>query len=191
MIHTAGPFHFRDARVLKTCIEMGVNYLDVSDHRSFTLKALEYQDLAWAAGVTAVVNTGIFPGISNSMVRQDVETLDRVDRIHLSYVVAGSGGAGKTVMRTTLLGLQHPFPVWLDGQWQTIHPYSDRETVCFPAPYGPVNVYWFDMPEAFTLPKAFQARTVITKFGSVPDFYNQITWAIAHGLPETWLQHPG
>ena len=36
VIHTAGPFHHRDASVLKTCIDEGVNYLDVSDSRSFT-----------------------------------------------------------------------------------------------------------------------------------------------------------
>ncbi|TAE93933.1 MAG: NAD-dependent epimerase/dehydratase family protein, partial [Oscillatoriales cyanobacterium] len=40
VIHTAGPFHYRDASVLKTCIEAGVNYTDVSDSRSFTRRAL-------------------------------------------------------------------------------------------------------------------------------------------------------
>jgi len=29
VIHCAGPFHYRDTRVLKTCIEQGANYLDV------------------------------------------------------------------------------------------------------------------------------------------------------------------
>lgn len=76
VVHCAGPFHYRDASVLQLCIAQGVNYVDVSDHPSFTRKALEYRAEATAAGVTAVVNTGIFPGISNSMVRQGVEQLD-------------------------------------------------------------------------------------------------------------------
>lgn len=180
VIHCAGPFHFRDARVLKTCIDQGVNYVDVSDHPSFTRKAMEYSAAAAAAGVTAIVNTGIFPGISNSMVRQDVEQLDVAEKIHLSYVVAGSGGAGITVMRTTFLGLQKPFQAWINGAWQTIKPYSDRETIEFPAPYGRTGVYWFDMPETFTLPNTFPVKTVITKFGTVPDFYNFLTWTVAH-----------
>jgi len=179
VIHCAGPFHYRDAIVLQTCIEHGVNYLDVSDHPSFTRKAMEFAPAAAAAGVTAIVNTGIFPGISNSMVRRDVEHLDSVDRIHLSYVVSGSGGAGITVMRTTFLGLQKPFSAWIDGKWETVKPYSDRETVEFPAPYGKTGVYWFDMPETFTLPNTFEAKTVITKFGTVPDFYNYLTWSVA------------
>ncbi|MBD2775332.1 saccharopine dehydrogenase family protein [Iningainema tapete] len=187
VVHCAGPFHYRDANVLKTCIEQGVHYLDVSDHRSFTSKALKYHDAAVAAGVTAVVNTGIFPGISNSMVRQGVEEFDVPEKIHLSYLVSGSGGAGVTVMRTTFLGLQHRFESWIDGQWQQVKPYTEREAVDFPSPYGRSGVYWFDMPETFTLPDAFpQVKTVITKFGSVPDFYNHMTWIAANIFPK-WL----
>ena len=188
VIHCAGPFHYRDASVLETCIELGANYLDVSDHRSFTRKALDYQSAAEVAGVTAVVNTGVFPGISNSMVRQGVEQLDVPESIHLSYLVSGSGGAGVTVMRTTFLGLQKPFIAWIDGKWQEVKPYSDRETVQFPQPYGKSHVYWFDMPEAFTLPEAFPVKTVITKFGSIPDFYNHLTWIAAHWFPKPLMQ---
>lgn len=188
VIHCAGPFHDRDARVLKHCIDLRVNYVDVSDHRSFTLKAQAYSQQAIAAGVTAVINTGIFPGLSNSMVRQDVEALDHAEHIHLSYVVAGTGGAGITIMRTTFLGLLQSFEGWIEGKWQLVQAYSDRETIHFPAPYGRVNVFWFDVPEALTLAQAFPVNTVVTKFGSVPEIYNGLTWAIAHWLPKRWLQ---
>lgn len=189
VIHCAGPFHDRDARILQACIQHRVNYLDVSDHPSFTQKALKYQDQAQAAGVTAIINTGVFPGISNSMVRQDVEALEQADTIHLSYVVAGTGGAGITIMRTTFLGLLEPFAGWLQGQWQSIQPYSERETITFPAPYGRVNVFWFDVPERLTLPQTFPVQSVITKFGSVPEIYNGITWALAHWMPKSWLKN--
>jgi saccharopine dehydrogenase-like NADP-dependent oxidoreductase len=190
VIHCAGPFVYRDGSVLKACIEQGVDYLDVSDNRSFTRIALSHHQAAEAAGVTAIINTGIFPGVSNSMVRHDVEQLDEVEKIHLSYVVSGSGGAGITVMRTTFLGLQQPFDAWLDNQWQKVKPYSQRETVKFPPPYDKAGVYWFDMPEAFTLVDSFPVKTVVTKFGSVPDFYNHLTWIAAHIFPPSWIKNP-
>lgn len=191
VVHCAGPFHYRDASVLKTCIEAGVNYTDVSDSRSFTRRALECREAAKNAGVTAIINTGIFPGVSNSMVRRDVEQLDEADRIHLSYVVGGSGGAGVTVMRTTFLGLQTPFEVWQDGKWQQVKPYSDREIIEFPEPYGKTGVYWFDMPESITLPESFPVKTVITKFGTCPDLYNHLTWFVAKYWPASWLKNNG
>jgi saccharopine dehydrogenase-like NADP-dependent oxidoreductase len=190
VIHCAGPFRDRDVQVLQICIQHQVNYLDVSDHPAFSERALQYQEQARAAGITAIINTGVFPGISNSMVRQDVEALDQADTIHLSYVVAGTGGAGITIMRTTFLGLIEPFLGWLEGQWQLIQPYSGRQTIDFPPPYGRVNVFWFDVPERLTLPQSFPVRSVITKFGSVPEIYNGITWILAHWIPKSWLQKP-
>lgn len=189
VVHCAGPFHFRDTQVLASCIELGVNYVDVSDHRSYTAKALQLYDAAQSADITAVVNTGIFPGISNSMVRQCVEELDSAETIHLSYVVAGSGGAGITVMRTTFLGLQNPFSALINGEWQQVKPYTEREMIEFPQPYGCSGVYWYDMPETFTLAHAFPSvKNVVTKFGSVPDFYNHLTWIAAHIFPKSWIK---
>lgn len=190
VIHCAGPFLYRDASVLKICIEMGVNYLDVSDNRAFIHKAFADREAATAAGVTAIINTGVFPGISNSLVRQAIEHLDQPETIHLSYGVAGSGGAGVTVMRTTFLGLLDPFEVWIDNQWRQVKPYSDRETIHFPQPYGKVGVYWFDIPETVTLVKSFPVKTVITKFGSIPDIYNHLTWLTARLFPADWLRKP-
>lgn len=183
VIHCAGPFHHRNAIVLKACIDLGVNYLDVSDHPSFTCKAIALRAKAEAAGITAIVNTGVFPGISNSMVRRDIEQLDVAQKVHLSYVVGGSGGAGLTVMRSTFLGLQRPFEAQINGKRQKVQPYSDREVIDFPH-YGKVGVYWFDMPESFTIADTFPVETAITKFGSVPRFYNYLTWSVAR------LWHP-
>ncbi len=190
VIHCAGPFHHRDGRVLETCIDLGVDYLDVSDHRSFYQKAVRHRERAIAKGVTAILNTGIFPGISNSMVKQGVEQFDKPDKIHLSYVVAGSGGAGLTVMRTTFLGLKNKFSAWINGKWQNISPYSQREVIEFPAPYGKTGVYWFDVPETYTFADSFPVDTVITKFGSIPDWYNHLTWITAHVFPDAWVTTP-
>lgn len=190
VIHCAGPFHHRDGKVLKTCIDQGVNYVDVSDHRSFYERVIQYQDKAIAKGVTAILNTGIFPGISNSMVKQGVEKFDQPEKIHLSYVVAGSGGAGLTVMRTTFLGLKNKFSAWINGKWQDTLPYTEREIIEFPSPYGKTGVYWFDVPETYTFADSFPVDTVVTKFGSIPDWYNHLTWITAHIFPEAWVSTP-
>jgi hypothetical protein len=47
------------------------------------------------------------------------------------------------------------------------------------------------MPEAFTLPESLRVKTVITKFGTIPDFYNFSTWAVARWWPPFVLTNPG
>ena len=190
IVHCAGPFHYRDGRVLESCIDQGIDYLDVSDHRSFYQGVIKHQERAIENKVTAILNTGIFPGISNSMVKQGVEQFDQPQKIHLSYVVAGSGGAGLTVMRTTFLGLKNKFSAWIDGKWQDKSPYTEREIIEFPQPYGKTGVYWFDVPETYTFTNSFPVDTVVTKFGSIPDWYNHLTWITAHIFPDAWVSSP-
>lgn len=188
IIHCAGPFRSRDHHVLTSCIAQGKPYLDVADSPDYVNKALRYQEQAEAAGVTVIVATGIFPGISGSMMRQGIEQLDSAEKAHLSYLVAGSGGAGLTVMRTTFIELQTPFMSKVNGRWKAIAPYSEREVLDFPR-FGKGGVYWFNTIEALTVPDAFPSlKTVVTKFGSVPDYYNRLTWLMAR-LPNGILKN--
>lgn len=186
VIHCAGPFRYRDDHVLRSCIAAGVDYLDIADNPDYVTQAQTLGAAAQAAGVTAIYSTGVFPGLSNLMARQGAETLDQVEHIQLSYVVDGSGGAGVTVLRTTFLELQQPINAWINGQRQPVAPYSQRQGVEFPPPYGPCAVYWFNTVEALTLPQSLSAQTVVTKFGSRPDLYNHLTWLMAR-LPQAWL----
>lgn len=86
-------------------------------------------------------------------------------------------------MRSTFLGLQRPFEAQINSKRQKVRPYSVREIIDFPH-YGKVGMYWFDMPESFTIADTFPVETVVTKFGSVPRFYNYLTWSVAR------LWHP-
>lgn len=188
VIHCAGPFALRDQAVLKMCIAEKVDYLDVSDDRRFTIAALSLSEEAKQSGITAIINTGVFPGISNSLVRESVEHFEEIESIRLRYLVEGSGGAGLTVMRTTFLGLHHPFKVWQQGRWQIVQPYSEPEIAQFGR--RKTNVYWFDVPETYTLATSFSANTVTTKFGVLPEIYNQLTWLTARWFPKSWLTNP-
>jgi len=188
IIHCAGPFRSRNHHVLTSCIAQGKPYIDVADSPDYVNQALKYREDAKAAGVTAIISTGIFPGISGSMVRQGVEALDKAENVHLSYLVAGSGGAGVTVMRTTFIELQTPFMSKINSRWKAIEPYSQREVLDFPR-YGKGGVYWFNTVEALTVADTFpQLKTIVTKFGSVPDYYNRMTWLMAR-LPKRILNN--
>ncbi|MGB3786709.1 MAG: saccharopine dehydrogenase, partial [Phormidesmis sp.] len=76
----------------------------------------------------------------------------------------------------------------VNGRWQAIAPYSEREVLDFPR-YGKGGVYWFNTVEALTVADTFpELKTIVTKFGSVPDYYNRLTWLMAR-LPSGILKN--
>ena len=62
VIHCAGPFRSRNHHVLQSCIAQKTPYIDVADSPDYVNQALSYRAAAQAAGVTAVISTGIFSG---------------------------------------------------------------------------------------------------------------------------------
>ncbi|MGB7087073.1 MAG: saccharopine dehydrogenase, partial [Phormidesmis sp.] len=48
----------------------------------------------------------------------------------------------------------------------------------------------FNTVEALTVADTFPTvKTIVTKFGSVPDYYNRLTWLMAR-MPRAWLRNP-
>ncbi|MEO0410138.1 MAG: saccharopine dehydrogenase, partial [Cyanobacteria bacterium P01_A01_bin.135] len=76
------------------------------------------------------------------------------------------------------------------SQWQGKWPYRDRQVIDFPDPFGAVGVYWYEVPETYTLVDSFPVQTVVTKFGSAPDLYNRLTSLVAHWCPKPLLKQP-
>jgi len=117
----------------------------------------------------AIINTGIFPAFPNSM-RLLQGLSSSMSQTH-SFELFGVGVRWRwhvTVMRTTFLGLlQRPLKPG-SGQWQEIK-HSEREVWNFSPMVEPLSTGLI-CEATTTLPDTFPVKTVITKFGSVPDF---------------------
>jgi hypothetical protein len=122
VIHAAGPFQRRPrCDVLEAAIAAGVPYLDVCDDTDYSQRAKALSAKAAAAGLPAITSAGIYPGVSNVMAAHLIAigrkeyTADwqyasspgeagvQPKRLLFSYYTAGTGGAGPTILETTLL----------------------------------------------------------------------------------------
>ena len=127
VVHCAGPFQRRqDCAVLEAAIVARVPYLDVCDDTTYSQRAKALHARAQAAGVPAITTAGIYPGVSNVMAAHMVSIGGREyapdwsyaaadapggvgpggsppRRVLYSYFTAGSGGAGPTILETTML----------------------------------------------------------------------------------------
>ncbi len=180
VLQCVGPFRARPASLMLACIVAGVNYVDVCDDQRATAERLAFDATARAAGVTALIDTGTFPGIDNVLVAHALARHPQAHTVHLHFLCEGSGGGGFGVLQTMFIAVSRPYAELHGGAWQSRPSYGGRHVVDFAPPVGRRPVYGFEVPEIWSLAESFpQLQTVTSSFGTVPDLWNWSTWALA------------
>jgi len=132
------------------------NYIDLAldDYSSF-LKQLEFHDKWKAAGLTALLNAGSAPGITNVLAAQAADRLDRVDAIRIRIF--------DSVESKEIVSTWSPEVMWDDmatepvvyenGDFKRVPLFSGEEIYNFPDPIGPQTVVAHVHEEPVTLPR--------------------------------------
>jgi len=135
LIHTAGPYADRSPTVLDACIDWKIPvYVDVSDPLDFLDASKERHGKAVAAGTTAVLAAGAFPGLSNLLALEAAEgagasqlsddrdessptsTSTKVRDVRFNYFTKGLGGSGTINLYITNLGFGDPIVAHEQGK---------------------------------------------------------------------------
>lgn len=105
------------------------------------------------AGLTALINTGLSPGITNVLAAYAADRLDRVDEIRIRF-------GDKTLKESKEYismwcpevdwALEEPV-VFENGKFRKVPLFSGEEVYTFPDPVGPQTVFWYEHEEVVTL----------------------------------------
>jgi lysine 6-dehydrogenase len=79
---SAVPYHFNYG-VARAAVQAGANFCDLGGNTGVVLKELSLHKQAKAKGVTVVPDTGLMPGMGNTLAAYFINKLDKVDEIHL------------------------------------------------------------------------------------------------------------
>jgi len=191
VVHTAGPFQgVRSASLLEGAIAAGVPYVDVCDDTDLCRIAKELEPQCQAAGVTALVSTGIWPGVSALMVAEAARRLGQAERVEMSFYTAGTGGAGPTIVSATFLLLAEPPLVYEAGKEVRAEPWGERRLADFGPGVGEQFVHLLDEPECYTCQRALGIPNIRSSFGTAPDIWNWL-FAAVKLLPADILRNRG
>ncbi len=188
VINTAGPFQMAEPRVLDAAIEAGVHYADVADDIGFSKRAKQRHAQALEKGIAAITTGGVFPGLSNVMAGEMIERGGGAKRVDFRYHVAGTGGAGPTVMSTTFLICSEPAIEYVNSKAVLRRAFSSRKIGHFLSPVGDKACYFFELPEVTSIFETYQVPNVAARFGTSPDFWNLATSATALLAPRGFLR---
>jgi saccharopine dehydrogenase-like NADP-dependent oxidoreductase len=190
VVNTVGPFFRFGATVLLAAIDAGCDYIDICDDPQPTLEMLELDDLAKAAGITALVGMGASPGVSNLLAVVAARELDAVDSIYTCWNVAAaqpdSNHAGSTSAALVhgIRQISGEIPVIHGGQLVR-RPALERLSIDYPG-IGPRNGRSFGHPEAVTLSRAFpelrECQNVVFGDRATLAMLSALRWSIGHRL---------
>ncbi len=193
VLNTVGPFYRFGVPILEAAIEAGCDYLDICDDWEPTLKMLEVDDRAQAAGITAIIGMGVSPGVTNLLAAKAVGELDSADDVITGWnlesmedeEIAGDEG-GNAAIEHWIHQCTGDIRIHRDGAPVDVKPLQ-RLDIDYPA-LGKIETWTVGHPEAVTLPLTFQelkgSRNVMILPRSVLYVLRAVTGAVDRG----WIE---
>ncbi len=174
--------------IMDAVLKGGANYQDLASGPTDTSmdkfvskqiqRSKEYED----ASLTALINTGSSPGVTNVLARHAADKLDQVDAIKIRYT---------GIMETKeFISIWSPETAWADmaeepflfenGKLKRVPPFSGEEVYVFPEPFGSQTVVHHHHEEVVTLPRFIgkSLKYVDFKFGDADIFIAKAIWEI-------------
>jgi len=155
--------------IMEAALNVGALYQDLA---SYPTEQLALNDRWKEAGLTALIDTGVSPGVTNVLAAQVADKLDRVKeiRVRLWGGVESKEPTSFWSPETAWTDMAEKPIVYENGEYKKVPPFSGEEVYNFPD-VGPQTVFWHSHEEPETLPRFIGkgVKYVDFKMGG-PDF---------------------
>jgi len=177
VVNTAGPFYKTAIAVAKAAVEAKVNYIDICDDYEavpILFSSPDIDEAAKKAGITVLTGMGSDPGTNNVLVKWYANQLDRVDEIHLFWVVSIAELAG-AAWDHSLHMVTGRIPQYLDGKLEYVEGGTGEETAQFLEPLGTCVVRYVGHPQPITIPRYIEGvKKVVIKGALIPLWVDEL-----------------
>jgi lysine 6-dehydrogenase len=177
VVNTAGPFYKTAIAVARAAVEAKVNYIDICDDYEavpILFSSPDIDEAAKKAGITVLTGMGSDPGTNNVLVKWYASQLDRVDEIHLFWVVSIAELAG-AAWDHSLHMVTGSIPQYLDGKLEYVEGGTGEETAQFLDPLGTCVVRYVGHPQPITIPRYIEGvKKVVIKGALIPLWVDEL-----------------
>lgn len=177
VINCAGPFYKTAVAVARAAVEAKVNYIDICDDYEavpILFSSADIDKAAKEAGITVLTGMGSDPGTNNVLVKWYANQMDRVDEIHLFWVVSIAELAG-AAWDHSLHMVTGKIPQYLDGKLEYVEGGTGEETAEFLPPLGTCVVRYVGHPQPITIPRYIDGvKKVVIKGALIPSWVDEL-----------------
>jgi len=189
VLNCTGPFYKFVPIILKTIIDVGINYVDICDDVDVTIDILKLDDQAKKANISALIGMGSSPGVTNVLAKLAADQLlDEIESVDFFHAHGGEPIEGSGVIAHRIHAMTIDIPMFLDGELKTVKFFEEdgialQEDVDFYM-IGTHRVYPYPHPEQITVPKYIKGLKRVTNKGTVlPEkYFNLIKEIVRLGI---------
>lgn len=157
--------------IIKVALKAGANYQDLCSHLDEFKKPkqLNFNDQFKKENLVGLINTGIAPGITNIMAKDNADKFDEVYSIRIRTLVDPNAIESIFAMspEVTLEESTSPALIYRNGKFRFIKPFEEVEYYEFPEPIGKRFVFSVYGDEIATLPRTIKTKNVDIRSGGV------------------------
>ena len=148
--------------IMKACLKAGIDYQDMASGQTASktvdevfLEQLELADDFRTAQLTALLSTGMDPGVTNTFAANGYEDLDKCFEIRIKDFSIFESPVPLQVwsQETYYTDCAQPPLLYEDGEFKRVEIFGRREKYQFPEPFGIGSVICHDHEEVSTLPR--------------------------------------
>jgi saccharopine dehydrogenase-like NADP-dependent oxidoreductase len=161
LIHTAGPFQEQAYDVPRAAIRAGCDYIDLADGRRFVAGIAELDAEARARGVSIVSGASSVPALTAAVIDRYLPRFAELASIRAG-ITSSAQSPGPATVRGIFGYVGKPFTRLENGEWVTVHGWTDLERHRFPAPLGARWLGACDVPDLDVLPKRYPSVRTVT-----------------------------
>ncbi len=182
-----GPFYKFEEKMVRCAISAKVNYVSICDDYDAVERILPLDKEAKEAGILVLTGMGWTPGLSNVLAKKGMNSLEKSEKINISWAGDAFDSEGLAVIKHTYHIFTGKVKTYKEGKLVEIEAGTEREIVEFPPPIGKVPMLHVGHPEPVTFAHFFpQLKEVTLKGGLKPIFLNSLAVFIAKkGLTNT------
>jgi len=188
IINCLGPFYKYGPSILKTVINLRKKYIDINDDVDATREALELDEIAKEAQITAIIGMGSSPGVTNLLAKFAEQLLDSIIAIDIYHAHGGEPKEGPAVIFHRIHAMTIKIPIFMNGEFKTVSFFSKEgralEEIIDFGKIGKYRVHAYPHPETITLPKYIKGVKRVTNKGTVlpPEYFYLTTDLVRLGL---------
>ncbi len=145
-----------------TCLQAGIDYIDISASYRFLAEVEQLHDLAVNSNAAAMLSVGLNPGITNLLASWMAEKVDHTDAVDIFLMLGLGDTHGHAAIDWTIRQAKKDYYKWIKGKQVKLKSFGGMKSAYFGEQLGWRNAYHFDFADQHVLHHTIAVDDVTT-----------------------------